>query len=106
MPFRALGVNIKEPKDGSTFTKGTEVFFYAKVLPDRDYRITDLTDITWESSIDEKIFTEPDDQDFDNIAVDSIFSKADLSLGTHTITCMATDVDGNQDYDSITITIA
>jgi parallel beta-helix repeat protein len=83
---------ISLPADSSTFTQGQAITFQGSANDVEDGSLTGAS-LVWTSSIDGQIGT------------GESFTRNDLSIGTHTITLVATDSQGAQGTDSVTIII-
>ena len=84
-------VSITNPLNGTSVPSGTDVNFVATANDPEDGDVAGS--ITWSSSIDGGL------GNGGSISVD------DLSVGSHTITALATDGEGANGSDSITVTI-
>ncbi|MEC8378725.1 MAG: Ig-like domain-containing protein [Myxococcota bacterium] len=91
-------VNITAPLTGSVINEGDSIQFEALVSDPEDLA-TDLV-LLWESDIDGIL----DTNSADSTGLAS-FSNSSLSLGTHTIGLTATDSDGLNSSDGISLTI-
>ena len=91
-PNEPPSVTIISPEDSSTFSVGGVITFQGKATDPEDGVLTGSS-LVWTSSIDGQIGT------------GESFSTSLLSVGTHTITLMATDSDGNSASASINITV-
>ena len=85
-------VTINSPGSGDAFPQGVEILFYAQALVPTNGDVSSV--IQWTSSLDGAIGS------------GASFGKANLSVGTHTITASATDAAGRTGTDVITIRIA
>jgi hypothetical protein len=93
--IQALGnappdLTITYPPSGAIYPKGATVEFFAPASDPEDGTPT----VTWTSSVDGTIG-----------GGTSLFTRDNLSLGTHTLTATATDSGGLVDAESVTITI-
>lgn len=79
---QSLTVSITSPKDGDTFTAGQAIQFTASALDPVDGTLSGDA-LLWTSSLD------------GSIGKGSDFALSSLSVGTHTITLMATDSVGS-----------
>jgi hypothetical protein len=84
-------VSITSPADGSSFDQGVEVTFEATASDPEDGDLT--ASIAWSSSAD------------GDLGDGGSITRADLSVGTHTITASVTDSGGATATDQISITI-
>lgn len=96
----APGVVIETPDDLSLFTEVETISFRAAV--DDANGLEDIAGVLWESNIDGELGSGedvvPDEAGLSRVA-------STLSIGVHTITVQATDGDGLQAEDSITVTV-
>jgi parallel beta-helix repeat protein len=83
---------ISSPANNSTFTQGQAITFQGSANDVEDGSLTGAS-LVWTSSIDGQIGT------------GESFTRNDLSIGTHTITLVATDSQGAQGTDSVTIIV-
>lgn len=84
--------HVLTPNDSSSYPLGSTVILHSSGWDLEDRAITG-DDVVWTSSLDGVI------------ATGRITSTADLSVGTHLITCTIVDADGLTDDDAVTITI-
>ena len=94
----APAVSIVSPVDGAGFGPGDLVEFYG-VADDSQDPATSLQ-ISWESSIDGQLGTDPPDSEGTVYLATSV-----LSGGSHTITLTATDANGQQGTATINVFI-
>jgi hypothetical protein len=84
--------HVMTPDSGKSFPFGATVLLHGSGHDLEDGKL-DGTDLSWVSDLDGKI------------AQGRVSSVADLSVGTHTLTLIATDSSGNQTLDTTVITI-
>ncbi|HEX7050831.1 MAG TPA: carboxypeptidase regulatory-like domain-containing protein [Longimicrobiales bacterium] len=83
---------IAQPADGASYTEGDTVAFAGGATDPEDGALAGGS-LVWRSDVDGPIGT------------DTAFTRADLSVGAHTITLTATDADGGTGTASITLTV-
>ena len=91
-PNQPPTATITSPADGSSFIQGDAIEFTGSAIDPEDGALTGAS-LVWTSSIDGQIGT------------GESFTRSDLSVGTHTITLVATDSQGAQGTDSVMITV-
>lgn len=88
----APAVTIVAPDDGSAFARGQSITFTCNATDPQDGAVPN-GDIRWASSADGQI------------GIGATIQTALVSAGAHTVTCAATDTDGNVGTDTIGISI-
>jgi len=84
-------VSINFPSTDTKFTQGNPASFSGTATDVQDGNMS--SQIQWSSNID------------NSIGNGALFSTSSLSVGTHTITATATDLDGMSDFDTAQITV-